>query len=156
MSDRVVTVFPLLIQFLGLHVHSEGTDHSHSEEVPDYIYKILVLMAGIYCFYLMETIFSIITTHHAPHHHGVSSVYYPGLCLVGPNVAKCLHQETKICDLIGQFQVVPPNFTLFRNVIFFSEPHCSVRLLVQWIHGEKNSHTYICNKLLMKCNASVT
>uniref|UniRef100_A0AAZ3S5P0 Zinc transporter ZIP4/12 EF-hand domain-containing protein n=1 Tax=Oncorhynchus tshawytscha TaxID=74940 RepID=A0AAZ3S5P0_ONCTS len=65
----------LLPMFLGLHVHSEGTDHSHSEEVPDYIYKILVLMAGIYCFYLMETIFSIITTHHVesePHHcdHG--------------------------------------------------------------------------------------
>ncbi|KAK6327879.1 hypothetical protein J4Q44_G00035250 [Coregonus suidteri] len=77
-SDRVVTVFPLLVQFLGLHVHSEGTDHSHSEEVPDYICKILVLIAGIYCFHLMETIFSIVTTHkdshhHSPHHHGEES-----------------------------------------------------------------------------------
>ncbi|XP_064839046.1 zinc transporter ZIP4-like isoform X2 [Oncorhynchus masou masou] len=68
----------LLPMFLGLHVHSEGTDHSHSEEVPDYICKILVMMAGIYCFYLMETIFSIITTHkdshhHSLHHHGEES-----------------------------------------------------------------------------------
>ncbi|XP_045082517.1 zinc transporter ZIP4-like [Coregonus clupeaformis] len=68
----------LLPMFLGLHVHSEGTDHSHSEEVPDYICKILVLIAGIYCFHLMETIFSIVTTHkdshhHSPHHHGEES-----------------------------------------------------------------------------------
>ncbi|KAM9418935.1 zinc transporter ZIP4 [Salvelinus alpinus] len=68
----------LLPMFLGLHVHSEGTDHGHSEEVPDYICKILVMMAGIYCFYLMETIFSIITTHkdshhHSLHHHGEES-----------------------------------------------------------------------------------
>lgn len=61
----------LLPMFLGLHVHSDGSDHSHSEEVPDYICKILVMMAGIYCFYLMETIFSIITTHKDSHHHSL-------------------------------------------------------------------------------------
>uniref|UniRef100_A0A8C7DL39 Zinc transporter ZIP4 n=1 Tax=Oncorhynchus kisutch TaxID=8019 RepID=A0A8C7DL39_ONCKI len=94
----------LLPMFLGLHVHSEGTDHSHSEEVPDYIYKILVLMAGIYCFYLMETIFSIITTHHAPHHHGVESE--PHHCDHGKVVEMYLQdkknkQSVSQTDLVG-------------------------------------------------------
>lgn len=63
----------LLVQFLGLHVHSDG--HSHEEETPVYIYKMLVLIAGIYYFYLMETIFSLVAYkdnhHHHQHHHGV-------------------------------------------------------------------------------------
>ncbi|XP_073340039.1 zinc transporter ZIP4 [Pagrus major] len=70
----------LLPMFLGLHVHGAETSdhtHSHGEEVPDYIYKMLVLIAGIYYFYLMETIFSLITYkdnhHHHQHHHGEDS-----------------------------------------------------------------------------------
>ncbi|XP_067468941.1 zinc transporter ZIP4 [Thunnus thynnus] len=73
----------LLPMFLGLHVHGNGdsghrhSDHSHEEETPEYIYKMLVVMAGIYYFYLMETIFSLITrkdtTHHHQHHHGEDS-----------------------------------------------------------------------------------
>ncbi|CAK6949363.1 zinc transporter ZIP4 [Scomber scombrus] len=71
----------LLPMFLGLHVHSADSSrhshHSHEEETPDYIYKMLVLMAGIYYFYLMETIFSLITHkenhHHHQHHHGEES-----------------------------------------------------------------------------------
>ncbi|KAI3358643.1 hypothetical protein L3Q82_015060 [Scortum barcoo] len=63
----------LLPMFLGLHVHSTG-DHQHDEQTPDYIYKMLVLIAGIYYFYLMESIFSLVTYkdnhHHHQHHHG--------------------------------------------------------------------------------------
>ncbi|XP_016348108.1 zinc transporter ZIP4 [Sinocyclocheilus anshuiensis] len=55
----------LLPMFLGLHVHKEG--HSHEEENLDYIYKPLVVIGGIYVFFLMETIFAIITRH--GHHH---------------------------------------------------------------------------------------
>uniref|UniRef100_A0A3P8PKL4 Zinc transporter ZIP4/12 EF-hand domain-containing protein n=1 Tax=Astatotilapia calliptera TaxID=8154 RepID=A0A3P8PKL4_ASTCA len=57
----------LMPTFLGLHVHSdnggssEHSSHSHEEETPDYVYKMLVLIAGIYCFYLMEVSFSLIT-----------------------------------------------------------------------------------------------
>lgn len=71
----------LCVQFLGLHGHSDESgdrQHSHSNneqpEIPVYIYKMLVLMSGIYYFYLMETIFSIITYkdhHHDQHHHAV-------------------------------------------------------------------------------------
>ncbi|XP_039534328.1 zinc transporter ZIP4 isoform X1 [Pimephales promelas] len=60
----------LLPAFLGLHVHEDG--HDHSEENLDYVYKLLVLLAGVYFFYLMESIFSIITRsphHHHQHHH---------------------------------------------------------------------------------------
>uniref|UniRef100_A0A3P8Z3L9 Zinc transporter ZIP4/12 EF-hand domain-containing protein n=1 Tax=Esox lucius TaxID=8010 RepID=A0A3P8Z3L9_ESOLU len=61
----------LLPMFLGLHLHAEETDHGHSEETPDYVYKILVLLAGIYYFYLMEAIFSIVTVTKKSHpHHG--------------------------------------------------------------------------------------
>uniref|UniRef100_A0A3Q1F6U6 Zinc transporter ZIP4-like n=1 Tax=Acanthochromis polyacanthus TaxID=80966 RepID=A0A3Q1F6U6_9TELE len=68
----------LLPVFLGLHVHGAGeshADHSHDEGVPDHIKKMLVLIAGIYCFYLMETIFSLITYkgdkhHQQQQHHG--------------------------------------------------------------------------------------
>ncbi|XP_047461458.1 zinc transporter ZIP4-like [Mugil cephalus] len=69
----------LLPMFLGLHVHSDNDshhDHSHEEGTPDYTYKMLVLVAGIYCFYLMETLFSLITYknhHHHQHHHAEES-----------------------------------------------------------------------------------
>ncbi|XP_016425105.1 zinc transporter ZIP4-like [Sinocyclocheilus rhinocerous] len=55
----------LLPMFLGLHAHEER--HSHEEENLDYIYKPLVVIGGIYVFFLMETIFAIITRH--GHHH---------------------------------------------------------------------------------------
>ncbi|XP_060915114.1 zinc transporter ZIP4 [Labrus mixtus] len=70
----------LLPVFLGLHSHSdEGDSHDgHQEETPDYIYKMLVLLSGIYYFYLMETIFSLVAYknknhHHHQHHHGEES-----------------------------------------------------------------------------------
>uniref|UniRef100_A0A4W5MZS9 Zinc transporter ZIP4 n=1 Tax=Hucho hucho TaxID=62062 RepID=A0A4W5MZS9_9TELE len=97
----------LLPMFLGLHVHSEGTDHSHSEEVPDYIYKILVLMAGIYCFYLMETIFSIVTTHHALHHHGEESE--PHHCDHG-KVLEMYLQDKKNKQSVSQTDLVEKAF----------------------------------------------
>ncbi|XP_070702853.1 zinc transporter ZIP4 [Pempheris klunzingeri] len=68
----------LLPMFLGLHVHSDGghdhSEDSHQEETPDYIYKMLVLLGGIYYFYLMEKVFSLITckSNHQ-HHHGEES-----------------------------------------------------------------------------------
>ncbi|XP_060798221.1 zinc transporter ZIP4 [Neoarius graeffei] len=59
----------LLPSFLGLHVHSEGGSENAHDYM--YIYKILVVLGGIYAFYMMETIFSIITykDKHS-HHHG--------------------------------------------------------------------------------------
>ncbi|KAJ8386835.1 hypothetical protein AAFF_G00166300 [Aldrovandia affinis] len=69
-------VLHLLPAFLGLHSHSEGES---SEGGQNHIYKLLVLLAGIYYFFLMETIFAIVKGrgHHSdegtdPHHcdHG--------------------------------------------------------------------------------------
>ncbi|KAI5607019.1 zinc transporter ZIP4 isoform X1 [Silurus asotus] len=60
----------LLPMFLGIHVHSDGeSEHGHDST---YIFKLLVLLGGIYYFYLMETLFSIIThkDKHSHHHHG--------------------------------------------------------------------------------------
>ncbi|XP_018526260.1 zinc transporter ZIP4 [Lates calcarifer] len=92
----------LLPMFLGLHVHSDGGDshkHSRQEETPDYIYKMLVVMAGIYYFYLMETIFSLITYkenhHHHQHHHGEESE--PHHCDHG-RVLEMYQQERKQKD----------------------------------------------------------
>lgn len=60
------------VQFLGLHVHGDGHDHDHSEENLQYVYKLLVLLAGVYLFFLMESIFSIITR--SQHQHGHEEV----------------------------------------------------------------------------------
>lgn len=68
---------PPVLQFLGLHLHSDdvsGMNHAHDdheEGPPDYIYKMLVVVGGIYAFYLMETIFSLISNSHEHHHHEV-------------------------------------------------------------------------------------
>ncbi|KAJ3608926.1 hypothetical protein NHX12_023454 [Muraenolepis orangiensis] len=69
-GDALLHLFPL---FLGLHSHSAGGGGAHEDhggENLDHVYKILVVMAGIYYFYLMETIFSLEDTE--PHHcnHG--------------------------------------------------------------------------------------
>ncbi|XP_061598359.1 zinc transporter ZIP4 [Cololabis saira] len=69
----------LLPMFLGLHVHVPGSSHSHDhdEGLPDYLLKMLATIGGIYFFYLMEAIFSLITHknkhHHHQHHHGEES-----------------------------------------------------------------------------------
>ncbi|XP_077363381.1 zinc transporter ZIP4-like [Festucalex cinctus] len=67
----------LLPMFLGLHVHSEeaGGHHQHEPEVLDYLYKMLVVMGGIYFFYLMETVFNIVTHGHHHHHADESEVH---------------------------------------------------------------------------------
>ncbi|CAI5690894.1 unnamed protein product [Oreochromis niloticus] len=95
----------LMPTFLGLHVHSdnggssEDSSHSHEEETPDYIYKMLVLIAGIYCFYLMEVSFSLITYgdkhHDHKHHHGEESE--PHHCDHG-RVLEMYQQEQKQKD----------------------------------------------------------
>ncbi|RXN35050.1 zinc transporter ZIP4-like protein [Labeo rohita] len=59
----------LLPAFLGLHVHDDGLDHDHAEVSFDYVYKLLVFIAGIYFFYLLESIFSIVTRREHHHHH---------------------------------------------------------------------------------------
>uniref|UniRef100_UPI003AACED5B zinc transporter ZIP4-like n=1 Tax=Centroberyx gerrardi TaxID=166262 RepID=UPI003AACED5B len=75
----------LLPMFLGLHVHSNDGSrqrslHNHHDHSSDYIYKMLVVLAGIYYFYLMETIFALVTRkdnhHHHPHHHGASEPHH--------------------------------------------------------------------------------
>ncbi|XP_051729360.1 zinc transporter ZIP4-like [Ctenopharyngodon idella] len=62
----------LIPSFLGLHAHEDG--HSHEEENLDYLYKLLVVIGGIYVFFLMEAIFSIITRH--GHHDGESDPHH--------------------------------------------------------------------------------
>nr|XP_055076081.1 zinc transporter ZIP4-like [Misgurnus anguillicaudatus] len=59
----------LIPSFLGLHLHedSEHHHHDHSAETFNYVYKLLVVVGGIYIFYLLETVFSIITRQ--DHHH---------------------------------------------------------------------------------------
>ncbi|XP_065137702.1 zinc transporter ZIP4-like [Paramisgurnus dabryanus] len=59
----------LIPSFLGLHLHedSEHHHHDHSAETFNYVYKLLVVVGGIYIFYLLETVFSIITRQN--HHH---------------------------------------------------------------------------------------
>ncbi|XP_037331030.2 zinc transporter ZIP4 [Pungitius pungitius] len=101
-GDALLHLIPM---FLDLHVHSDKTDshdHSHgsqNEESPDYIYKMLVLIGGIYLFYLMETIFSLVAYkdnhHHHQHHHAEESE--PHHCDHG-RVLEMYEQERKQKD----------------------------------------------------------
>ncbi|KAF7210977.1 zinc transporter ZIP4 [Nothobranchius furzeri] len=71
-GDALLHLIPM---FLSLHIHSDDDDdarHRHSrqnEEIPDYIWKMLATIGGIYIFYLMETIFSMVTQEKDHHHH---------------------------------------------------------------------------------------
>jgi len=71
----------LLPEVLGLHVHEyeEGHDHSDDEENDmSYVWKLLVIVGGIYLFFLFENILRLlntvkgtnITLHHHDHGHG--------------------------------------------------------------------------------------
>uniref|UniRef100_A0A672IZH0 Zinc transporter ZIP4 n=1 Tax=Salarias fasciatus TaxID=181472 RepID=A0A672IZH0_SALFA len=56
-GDALLHLVPVA---LGLHSHEGEHSHSH-DEVPDYVYKMLVAVAAVYLFYLMEMIFCLIT-----------------------------------------------------------------------------------------------
>ncbi|KAI1901589.1 hypothetical protein AGOR_G00035960 [Albula goreensis] len=59
-GDAVLHLLPVL---LGLHSH--GSDSGGGQ---DYIYKLLVVLAGIYYFFLIESIFAILTHSEDDHH----------------------------------------------------------------------------------------
>lgn len=66
---------PHCFQFLGLHSHKDSVGHDHADgENSGYTLKLLVLLAGIYYFYLMETIFTLVT-HKGQHSHRAVRVY---------------------------------------------------------------------------------
>lgn len=75
------------VQFLGLHLHSDdvsGYSHAHDdheEGPPEHIYKMLVVMAGIYSFYLMETIFSLVANGHQHSHEEVGMTRHRPLAI---------------------------------------------------------------------------
>ncbi|XP_029023786.1 zinc transporter ZIP4-like isoform X2 [Betta splendens] len=89
----------LLPAFLGLHGHADGGGGGREQpEIPDYIYKMLVVMSGIYYFYLMETVFSIVTYKNSlrdQHHHAEESE--PHHCDHG-KVLEMYQQEKKQRD----------------------------------------------------------
>ncbi|XP_051992482.1 zinc transporter ZIP4-like isoform X2 [Xyrauchen texanus] len=66
----------LLPAILSLHKHDDGHSQDHSEENFDYVYKLLVVIGGIYVFYLLETIFSIITRQDHHHHTGETEPHH--------------------------------------------------------------------------------
>ena len=53
----------IFLQAFGLHGHDneDGHDHGDSDEVhvPPYLYYSIVVLAGIYCFYLFERLMAI-------------------------------------------------------------------------------------------------
>ncbi|XP_031760368.1 zinc transporter ZIP4 isoform X1 [Xenopus tropicalis] len=57
-GDAVLHLIP---QLLGLHGHSDPQGHSHQEEEDrSHIWKLLAVLGGIYLFFLMEKLFSIL------------------------------------------------------------------------------------------------
>nr|XP_015212842.1 PREDICTED: zinc transporter ZIP4 isoform X2 [Lepisosteus oculatus] len=98
-GDAILHLMP---QILGLHVHSDG-EHHDSGDSTNYIWKLVLLLGGIYFFFLMETLFSImiqedtqqsegLDTHHCDH-GTVLQVYH--------NERKS-HQSSSQADLVKQ------------------------------------------------------
>uniref|UniRef100_A0A8C5PKV4 Zinc transporter ZIP4 n=1 Tax=Leptobrachium leishanense TaxID=445787 RepID=A0A8C5PKV4_9ANUR len=71
-GDAVLHLIP---QFLGLHDHSASDGHDHGEEEDrSHIWKLLVVLGGLYCFFVMEKLFDIFLGHedddvHSGHSH---------------------------------------------------------------------------------------
>uniref|UniRef100_A0A3Q2GA75 Zinc transporter ZIP4-like n=1 Tax=Cyprinodon variegatus TaxID=28743 RepID=A0A3Q2GA75_CYPVA len=61
------SVFQMCIHLDTMLTGDDDHDHQH-EETPDYTYKMLAVIGGIYAFYLMESIFSMITNERNNHH----------------------------------------------------------------------------------------
>ena len=57
--------FPFLspLEILGLHDDSHADDH-HFTEGKEYLWKILGIIAGIYGFFLIERVFSLVLPSH--------------------------------------------------------------------------------------------
>ncbi|XP_068603544.1 zinc transporter ZIP4 [Brachionichthys hirsutus] len=112
-GDALLHLLPIV---LGLHGHSHGT-HSHgSHPPPDYIYKMLVVLGGIYLFYLMETLFSLLT--YGDKHSSYHGENEPRPCDHG-RVVEMFHKErlneraksqsTSKSELVVGDQVQPDN-----------------------------------------------
>ncbi|XP_033914684.3 zinc transporter ZIP4 [Acipenser ruthenus] len=61
-GDAILHLIP---QFLGIHGHSSAEEHNHANESQDYTWKLLALLGGIYLFFLMEKLFSILVHSHS-------------------------------------------------------------------------------------------
>nr|XP_055076187.1 zinc transporter ZIP4 [Misgurnus anguillicaudatus] len=108
-------ILHLLPTFLGLHKHEDGSDNDNSGDNYDFIYKLLVLIAGIYLFYLMESIFAIIT--HGEHHHHDGEKSDPHHCDHG-KVLQMFQQEKHNKNSSSQMDLVDTE----KNEKSFLEP----------------------------------
>lgn len=55
-----------MLQVLGLHddTHSDDDDEHYTEE-KEYLWKVLGMIAGIYAFFLLERLFSLLVPRHS-------------------------------------------------------------------------------------------
>lgn len=62
--NLLVIVFCLL-QVLGLHDDTHSHDDEHYTEEKEYLWKVLGMIAGIYAFFLLERLFSLLVPRHS-------------------------------------------------------------------------------------------
>uniref|UniRef100_A0A672Z8D2 Zinc transporter ZIP4 n=1 Tax=Sphaeramia orbicularis TaxID=375764 RepID=A0A672Z8D2_9TELE len=98
-----------------LHLLPMHSDHSEGESA-DYIYKLLVVMGGIYFFYLMETIFSLIMYKDKHHHHHHRKEESEPHHLVGVSMM-C----TNYCDISAKHVCVSAEQRLLPYMVTFSD-----------------------------------
>uniref|UniRef100_A0A672J252 Zinc transporter ZIP4 n=1 Tax=Salarias fasciatus TaxID=181472 RepID=A0A672J252_SALFA len=93
-----------LVPALGLHSHEGEHSHSH-DEVPDYVYKMLVAVAAVYLFYLMEMIFCLITYKDHGHQYQLDHGVRKKTCVRlspchGRDFAILLHSGLSVCKAL--------------------------------------------------------
>lgn len=63
-SSAFLWLFLLLLKVLGLHDDTHSHDDEHYTEENEYLWKALGMIAGIYAFFLMERLFSLLMPCH--------------------------------------------------------------------------------------------
>ncbi|XP_041105096.1 zinc transporter ZIP4 [Polyodon spathula] len=99
-GDAILHLIP---QFLGIHGHSSTDEHSHASESQDYSWKLLALLGGIYLFFLMEKLFSILVHPHShPPKHEMKETHH---CDHG-TVLQIYHNERKEARTSSQADLI--------------------------------------------------
>ncbi|RXM97703.1 Zinc transporter ZIP4 [Acipenser ruthenus] len=82
-GDAILHLIP---QFLGIHGHSSAEEHNHANESQDYTWKLLALLGGIYLFFLMEKLFSILVHSHSHPPKNVQQRLLPYMITIGDGI----------------------------------------------------------------------
>ncbi|XP_030076487.1 zinc transporter ZIP4 isoform X2 [Microcaecilia unicolor] len=161
----------LIPQFLGLHSHSqEGHNHEeHKSEDKIYTWKMLAALGGLYAFFVLEKIFSIlmfkdeVEEEKEDHGHGHGHSHDPGVSLqIFRNERKKGKQTTSETDLVSpdqeiaqpqqkrsrEMRMIPYMITIGDGIHNFADGLAiGAAFSISWKSGLATSIAVLCHEL---------